>query len=189
MKNKIIRIIISLLICVSVSFIKTEILWIKPVLFIISYLIVGFDVIKEAIERFLKKDFFNENLLMSIATIGALAIEEFPEAVAVMIFYNIGEIFEEFGEERSKKSIIELMNIRPDYANLKLEDEKIKKVDPKKIKIGDLIIVKPGEKIPENMQVFAANVYGLKNTFDFAGYGENSKQAVINMAKDLKKYQ
>ena len=148
MKNKIIKIIISLLICLIALFIKTEMLWVKPILFLISYLIVGFGVIKEAIEKILKKDFFNENLLMTIATIGALAIKEFPEAVAVMILYNIGEIFEELGEEKSKKSIIDLMNIRPDYANLKLEDEKIEKVNPKEVKVGDLIVVKPGEKIP-----------------------------------------
>ena len=148
MKNKIIKIIISLLICLIALFIKTEMLWVKPTLFVISYLIVGFGVIKEAIEKILKKDFFNENLLMTIATIGALAIKEFPEAVAVMILYNIGEIFEELGEEKSKKSIIDLMNIRPDYANLKLEDEKIEKVNPKEVKVGDLIVVKPGEKIP-----------------------------------------
>ncbi len=148
MKDKIIKIIISVLLCICAIFIPTQNSWIKPALFIISYLVVGFEVIKEAIEKILKKDFFNENLLMTIATIGALAIKEFPEAVAVMVLYSIGEIFEELGEEKSKKSIIDLMNIRPDYANLKLEDGKIKKVDPKDIKIGDLIIVKPGEKIP-----------------------------------------
>ena len=148
MKDKIIKIMISVLLCICAMFIPAQNTWIKPALFIISYLVVGFEVIKEAFEKVLKKDFFNENLLMTIATIGALAINEFPEAVAVMVLYSIGEIFEELGEDKSKKSIVDLMNIRPDYANLKLENEKIKKVDPKNVKIGDLIIIKPGEKIP-----------------------------------------
>ena len=148
MKSKIIKIAISLLIYIGILIFKIEIPWLKYALFILSYLVVGYGVIKEAIEKILKKDFFNENLLMTIATMGALAIKEFPEAIAVMILYNIGEIFEELGEEKSKKSIVDLMNIRPDYANLKLEDEKVEKVNPKKVKVGDLILVKPGEKIP-----------------------------------------
>lgn len=116
-------------------------------IFSASYLLVGADVIFIAVKDILKGQFFNENFLMSIATIGAFAIKEYPEGVAVMLFYQVGELFQDYAVNRSRKSITALMDIFPDYANLKIGDE-IKKVSPSEVKIDDIIIVKPGERIP-----------------------------------------
>ncbi len=148
MLKKISKIVISMLFLALASLLKMENTWINIILYIISYLVIGFDVIKEAIENILKGKLFEENFLMSIATIGAFAIKQYPEAIAVMIFYSIGEIFEELGEKKSKNSITELMNIKPDYANVKLKDGNTLKKKPEEVKINDEIIVKPGEKIP-----------------------------------------
>ena len=101
----------------------------------------------ESIQNICKGKIFDEHFLMSIATIGAFAIGEYPEAVSVMLFFRIGELFEEYAEEKSRKSISDLMEIKPDYANLKRE-ENVEKVSPETVKVGDIIIVKPGEKIP-----------------------------------------
>ena len=115
--------------------------------FIISYLIVGGEVILTALKNIKKGEIFDENFLMAIATIGAFAIGEYPEAVAVMIFYGIGEMFQGYAVNKSRKSISSLMDIRPDYANI-LIDNSEKRVSPEEVKINDIILVKPGEKIP-----------------------------------------
>ncbi len=120
---------------------------IQLVLYIVSYAIVGFEVVKKAVVNMFHGEFFDENFLMSIATIGAFAIKEFPEAVAVMLFYQIGEYFQSYAVKKSRKSIASLMDIRPDYANVKTHG-KIEKKSPEEVKIGDIIIVKPGEKVP-----------------------------------------
>lgn len=148
MKIKIIKIIISTCIFILASLLKIDIPYIKVILYILGYAIVGYEVLAEAIKNIFKGDIFNENLLMSIATIGAICIQEFQEAIAVMILYNIGEIFEELGEAKSKKSIKELMEIKPDYANLKTSSGEIKVIAPEEIKIDNTIVVKPGEKVP-----------------------------------------
>ena len=120
---------------------------IQIVLFVLSYLIVGFEVVKKAVINIFHGEFFDENFLMSIATIGAFAIKEFPEAVAVMLFYQVGEYFQSYAVKKSRKSIASLMDIRPDYANLKINGN-IEKKSPEEVKIGDTIVVKPGEKVP-----------------------------------------
>ena len=120
--------------------------WIKLALFLISYIIIGGDVLLRAAKNIIKGKVFDENFLMSIATIGAFAIGEYPEAVAVMLFYQVGELFQSFAVNRSRKSIADLMDIRPDYANLKVGNE-IKVVSPNEINIGDIIIVKAGERV------------------------------------------
>lgn len=116
-------------------------------MFIISYLVVGFEILKKAVRNIFRGKVFDENFLMAVATIGAFAIGEFPEAVAVMLFYQVGELFQSYAVDKSRKSIASLMDIRPDYANIE-KDGKIEKVDPDEVKIGDIIIVKTGEKIP-----------------------------------------
>lgn len=116
-------------------------------LYVISYLLSGYEVLLNSIKNIFKGEIFDENFLMSIATIGALLINEPVEAVAVMIFYNLGELFQDIATNKSKKSIISLMNIKAKIANLK-EDNEIKIVDPEDLKVGDIIIVKPGEKVP-----------------------------------------
>ena len=120
---------------------------IQIVLYVLSYLIVGFEVVKKAVVNIFHGEFFDENFLMSVATIGAFAIKEFPEAVAVMLFYQIGEYFQSYAVKKSRKSIASLMDIRPDYANLKVNGN-IEKKSPEEVKIGDVIVVKPGEKVP-----------------------------------------
>jgi Cd2+/Zn2+-exporting ATPase len=114
---------------------------------ILAYFLSGWEVLVRAVKNILKGEIFDENFLMALATIGAFAIREFPEAAAVMIFYQAGELFQDYAVNRSRKSIAKLMDIRPDSANLKTSDG-IKAVSPDKVAIGDIIIVKPGEKIP-----------------------------------------
>lgn len=115
--------------------------------FLVSYLLVGGEVVLQALKNIAKGQVFDENFLMSIATIGAFAIGEYPEGVAVMLFYQVGEAFQRMAVNRSRKSISALMDIRPDFANLKVGNE-VRKVSPEEVGIGDVIVVKPGEKVP-----------------------------------------
>ena len=147
MKKRGIKIIISAILFVLALVITFSNEWINNGLFIISYLVVGFEILKKAVRNIFRGKVFDENFLMAVATIGAFAIGEFPEAVAVMLFYQVGELFQSYAVDKSRKSIASLMNIRPDYANIE-KDGKIEKVDPDEVKIGDIIIVKTGEKIP-----------------------------------------
>jgi len=116
-------------------------------LFLISYILSGGEVVLKAVKNITKGQVFDENFLMTIATVGAFIIQEFPEGVAVMLFFQVGMFFQNIAVNRSRKSIAALLDIRPDFANLKVGDE-IKKVSPKDVKVGDIIVVKPGEKIP-----------------------------------------
>lgn len=130
--------------------------YIELVLYLISYLLVGGEVILGALRNIRRGQIFDENFLMSVATIGAFAIGEYPEGVAVMLFYQIGEMFQDMAVNRSRKSITALMDIRPDFANLKVNND-IKKVEPEEVKIGDIIVVKPGEKVPLDGKVIEGN--------------------------------
>ena len=121
--------------------------YINNIMFIISYIIVGFEVVKEAIENIFKGEVFDENFLMTVATIGAFGIGEFPEAVSVMLFFQVGELFQSYAVDKSRKSISSLMDIRPDYANVE-RNGNVEKVNPNDVKLNEIIIVKPGEKIP-----------------------------------------
>lgn len=120
---------------------------IEFILYFTSYLLVGGEVLISAVRNLIKGQLFDENFLMSVATIGAFAIKEYPEGVAVMLFYQVGEFFQDLAVNRSRKSITALMDIRPDFAHLKVGDT-YKKVSPDEINIGDIIIIKPGEKVP-----------------------------------------
>ena len=119
----------------------------KLAVFLVSYLVIGGDVLLSAFKNILNGQVFDENFLMAIATIGAFAIGEYPEGVAVMLFYQLGELLQGIAVNNSRKSIVSLMDIRPDYANIKV-GEGIKKVSPVEIKVGEIIVVKPGEKVP-----------------------------------------
>ena len=121
--------------------------WLELTIFLISYIIVGRKVVLSAIKGIVRGQVFSEHFLMSVATIGAFFVGEYPEGVAVMLFYLIGELFEDMAVDNSRKSISELMDIRPDYANLQVGEE-LKKVSPEEVNIGNKIVVKPGEKIP-----------------------------------------
>lgn len=116
-------------------------------LYVLAYIIVGGDVVKEAAQNILHGQIFDENFLMTVATIGAFLVSEYPEAVAVMLFYQVGELFQSYAVNKSRKSIAELMDIRPDYAFVKEQDGSLVKKDPYDVKIGDIIVVKPGEKV------------------------------------------
>lgn len=155
MKKKLRKIIISAILFVIALVVPFETLihtsynaeYINNTIFIIAYLVVGLEILKKALKKIMRGKAFDENFLMSIATIGAFAIGEFPEAVAVMLFYQIGELFQNYAVDKSRKSIASLMDIRPDYANV-CRNEDVEKVDPDEVKIGEIILVKPGEKIP-----------------------------------------
>ncbi len=153
MKKKLIKIIIALILFVFSMVIKFENVWINNTLYIISYIIVGFEIIRKALRNIIRGKVFDENFLMAVATIGAFTIGEFPEAVAVMLFYQIGELFQSYAVDKSRKSIASLMDIRPDYANVN-RNGKVEKVSPDEVKIGETIIVKPGEKIPLDGIIF-----------------------------------
>ena len=147
MKKRAIKILIALIIYIVAIVGNFENELIKDALFIISYLIVGLSILKKAIRNIFRGKVFDENFLMAVATLGAFGVGEFPEAVAVMLFYQIGELFQSYAVDKSRKSISSLMDIRPDYANV-LRDGKEEKIDPDEVKIGETIVVKPGEKIP-----------------------------------------
>ena len=147
MKKKGIKIIIALILFLIALIIDFGKVWINNVIYIIAYIIVGFEIVRKALRNITRGKVFDENFLMTVATIGAFGIGEFPEAASVMLFYQVGELFQSYAVDKSRKSIANLMDIRPDYANIE-KDGKLEKVDPDEVKIGDIIVVKPGEKIP-----------------------------------------
>ncbi len=147
MKKSLIQIIISAILFAIGLLVPFSNEWITKGIYIVAYLIVGLEIIIEAIKNIFKGEVFDEHFLMAVATIGAFAIGEFPEAVAVMLFYQIGELFQDYAVDKSKESITNLMDIRPDVAVVK-RNGKLETVKPETVKIGEEIVVKPGEKIP-----------------------------------------
>ena len=147
MKKDLIKIIFSFVIFLVAILIPFESDLINKILYLIAYLIVGLEIVIKAIKNIFKGNVFDEHFLMAIATIGAIAIGEYPEAVAVMLFYQVGELFQDYAVDKSRKSIASLMDIRPDVAYVS-KNGKIEKLSPEDVKIGETIIVKPGEKVP-----------------------------------------
>ena len=150
-KKMLARIIIAAVLMVVCNVIPAEGI-LKFVLYMIPYFIIGYDILKKAVKGIINKQVFDENFLMAVATVGAIVIAvtdsgDYNEAIAVMLFYQIGEFFQSYAVGKSRKNISELMDIRPDYANL-LKDDSIEKVDPDEVEIGSIIVVKPGEKVP-----------------------------------------
>lgn len=121
--------------------------WVEFILFMVPYLVIGYDILKKAGKGILNKQVFDENFLMAVATIGAIALGDYKEGVAVMLFYQIGELFQSYAVGKSRRNITELMDIRPDYANIE-RDGQLEKVDPDEVEIGSIIVVQPGEKVP-----------------------------------------
>ncbi|MGE4444123.1 MAG: heavy metal translocating P-type ATPase [Candidatus Altimarinota bacterium] len=146
LKNKILQLSLGAILFLAALFLEVG-FWQQFLLYVLSYLIIGGEILLKAGRNIIRGKVFDENFLMSIATIGAFAIQEFPEGVAVMLFYQVGELFQSIAVNNSRKSISALMDIRPDFAHLKVNNT-IQTVSPHKVKIGDVIIVKPGEKIP-----------------------------------------
>jgi Cd2+/Zn2+-exporting ATPase len=149
-KKVLIRIIIAAVLIVALKLLfhfVTVNKYIELVAFLVPYFVIGYDILKKAIHGIFNGEVFGENFLMAIATVGAIALGEYVEGTAVMLFYQIGELFQSYAVGKSRKNITSLMDIRPDYANIE-EDGKIEQVDPDDVEIGTIIIVKPGEKIP-----------------------------------------
>lgn len=165
-KKVLIRIIISSILFIFLKLVSLDNLY-NSILFIITYLIIGYDILKKAFKGILNRQIFDENFLMAIATIGAIALNDFGEATAVMLFYQIGELFQSYAVGKSRKNISELMDIRPDYANIEDDKGNLKQVDPDEVAIGTTIIVKPGEKIPIDGIIIEGN--SILNTSALTG--------------------
>lgn len=146
-KKVLVRIIISAVLVIGLQFIPVNDPYIRLTLFMIPYLIIGYDILKKAILGIVHGEVFDENFLMAVATVGAIALGEYLEGTAVMLFYQIGELFQSYAVGKSRKNITALMDIRPDYANVEKDGELIQ-VDPDEVGVGTVIIVQPGEKIP-----------------------------------------
>ena len=145
-KKVLIRIIAAVVLLIALAFVPEE-GWIQFALYMIPYLVIGYDILKKAVKGILNRQVFDENFLMAVATIGAIALGDYKEGVAVMLFYQIGELFQSYAVGKSRRNISELMDIRPDYANVE-QDGELVQVDPDEVEIGTVILVKPGEKIP-----------------------------------------
>lgn len=145
-KKSLTRIIIAALLMIILKFLPAE-GWLRFVLYMIPYLVVGYDILRKAFKGILNKQVFDENFLMAVATIGAITLGNYTEGVAVMLFYQIGELFQSYAVGKSRRNISELMDIRPDYANIE-KDGELEQVDPDEVEVGTIIVVQPGEKVP-----------------------------------------
>ena len=145
-KKMLIRIIIAAVLIVVFSLLPAE-GYLRFILFMIPYLVIGYDILKKAFKGILNKQVFDENFLMAVATVGAILLGDYSEGVAVMLFYQIGELFQSYAVGKSRRNISELMDIRPDYANIE-KDGTLEQVDPDEVEIGTIIVVQPGEKVP-----------------------------------------
>ena len=147
MKKNLIKIIISSVLLVTALLLKIDVKYFNESLFVISYIVIGYDIVLKAIRNISRGKVFDENFLMTVATIGAICIGNLAEAVSVMLFYQVGELFQSYAVDKSRKSISDLMDIRPDYANV-IRNDKHEKVDPNDVNIEEIILIKPGEKVP-----------------------------------------
>ncbi len=146
-KKVLIRIIVAALLIIVLSLLPLK-GYLEFLLFMIPYLTIGYDILIKAVKGILNRQVFDENFLMAVATVGAIALGDYKEGVAVMLFYQIGELFQSYAVGKSRRNISELMDIRPDYANIENQDGGLEQVDPDEVEIGSIIVVKPGEKIP-----------------------------------------
>lgn len=179
MTKRLWRIIIGAAVLATAVLLSLNNEWLQIAFFIISYIIVGGDVVKRAVKNIFKGQVFDENFLMSIATIGAFFIGEYPEGVAVMLFYQVGELFQSYAVGKTRKSIASLMDIRPDYANVKKGDELVK-VDPDEVQIGDIIVIKAGEKIPLDGKVIEGS-----SMIDTSALTGESIPRVVEVGSDI----
>ena len=145
-KKVLIRIIVAAVLIIAFSFLPLE-GYIRFICYMVPYLVIGYDVLRKAIKGILNRQVFDENFLMAVATVGAIALGDYKEGVSVMLFYQIGELFQSYAVGKSRRNISELMDIRPDYANVE-KDGELEQVDPDEVEVGTLIVVQPGEKVP-----------------------------------------
>lgn len=146
-KKVLIRIIVAAILLVILHFVPLEGLWLG-LLYLIPYAVIGYDILRKAVLGIMHGEVFDENFLMAVATVGAMGLGEYSEGVAVMLFYQIGELFQSVAVGKSRQNISALMDIRPDYANIEVEDGSLEQVDPDDVEIGTIIVVRPGEKVP-----------------------------------------
>ncbi|WP_211249891.1 heavy metal translocating P-type ATPase [Carnobacterium funditum] len=172
-KTTVTRLIISLALLLVANFVPMN-EFMSLGLFVAAYLVAGYDIVWRAIKNMFNGQLFDENFLMTIATISAFYIQEYPEAVAVMLFYQVGEVFQGVAVNRSRRSISDLMDIRPDYANLKLADGSTRSVSPDTIKVGDTIVIRPGEKVPLDGKI----ITGISSMDTSALTGESIPRSV-----------
>lgn len=157
-KNKIIQIVLTIVLFL-VAHLPNLSAGLEFAIYLVAYLVIGFGVIKEAIAHIFYGKWFDENFLMMIATMGAFAVKQYPEAVAVMLFYALGELFEDIAVERSRDSITQLLDIRPEYANLVTEAGSVTKVSPEQVEVDEVIKIKPGERVPLDGEVISGSAY------------------------------
>ena len=185
------RIIVAAVLMVVLSLLPID-GWLKFVLFMIPYLVIGHDILLKAWKGILNRQVFDENFLMAVATIGAILLGDYKEGVAVMLFYQIGELFQSYAVGKSRRNISELMDIRPDYANIEKEDGTLEQVDPDEVGIGSVIVVQPGEKVPidgvieEGRTSLNTSALTGESLPRGAGVGDEVISGCINMSGVLK---
>ena len=190
-KKVFIRIIVAAVLMVVLSLLPID-GWLKFVLFMIPYLVIGHDILLKAWKGILNRQVFDENFLMAVATIGAILLGDYKEGVAVMLFYQIGELFQSYAVGKSRRNISELMDIRPDYANIEKEDGTLEQVDPDEVEIGSVIVVQPGEKVPidgvieEGRTSLNTSALTGESLPREAGVGDEVISGCINMSGVLK---
>ena len=185
------RIIVAAVLMVVLSLLPID-GWLKFLLFMIPYLVIGHDILLKAWKGILNRQVFDENFLMAVATIGAILLGDYKEGVAVMLFYQIGELFQSYAVGKSRRNISELMDIRPDYANIEKEDGTLEQVDPDEVGIGSVIVVQPGEKVPidgvieEGRTSLNTSALTGESLPREAGVGDEVISGCINMSGVLK---
>lgn len=193
-KKVLYRILLSLGFMIGIVIVTSYVsldLYVEVILYLIPYVIIGYDILKKAIKGILKRQVFDENFLMAVATVGAMCLGEFLEGVAVMLFYQIGELFQSVAVGKSRRNIAALMDIRPDYANI-VVDGQIQKVDPDEVEIGSEIIVNPGEKVPidgiivEGNTTFNTSALTGESVPRDAHCGDEVISGFINMTGEIK---
>ena len=193
-KKVLYRILLSLGFMIGIVIVTSYVsldLYVEVILYLIPYVIIGYDILRKAIKGILKRQVFDENFLMAVATVGAMCLGEFREGVAVMLFYQIGELFQSVAVGKSRRNIAALMDIRPDYANMVIDGE-IQKVDPDEVEIGSEIIVNPGEKVPidgiivEGNTTFNTSALTGESVPRDAHCGDEVISGFINMTGEIK---
>ena len=193
-KKVLYRILLSLGFMIGIIIVTSYVsldLYVEVILYLIPYVIIGYDILRKAIKGILKRQVFDENFLMAVATVGAMCLGEFREGVAVMLFYQIGELFQSVAVGKSRRNIAALMDIRPDYANMMI-DGKLQKVDPDDVEIGSEIIVNPGEKVPidgiivEGNTTFNTSALTGESVPRDAHCGDEVISGFINMTGEIK---